>query len=62
MHGQTHPVTLDLTTQRTASGVEVAGSIQITFATWGISNPSFAPMVTTGNTGTMEYLLQLTHS
>ncbi|MEY9834858.1 YceI family protein [Streptacidiphilus sp. EB103A] len=62
MHGQTHPVTLNLTATRTASGIEAVGSIQITFATWGIANPSFGSFVTTGNTGTMEYLLVFTRS
>ena len=62
MHGQTHPVVLKLTAERSGAQVEVAGSIQITFATWGIANPSFGSFVTTGNTGTMEYLLVFTHA
>lgn len=40
----------------TGSQVEIAGSIPITFADWGISNPSFGP-VTTEDNGILEFSL-----
>jgi polyisoprenoid-binding protein YceI len=58
LHGQTRPVTFPLEAERTSAGVEVSGSIPITFANWGISNPSFAGFVTTQNHGELEFLIK----
>jgi polyisoprenoid-binding protein YceI len=58
LHGQTRPVTFPLQAERTSAGVEVSGSIPITFANWGISNPSFAGFVTTRNHGELEFLIK----
>jgi hypothetical protein len=40
LHGTARPVTFTLSAERTASGVEVSGSIPVLFATWNIPNPA----------------------
>lgn len=62
MHGQTHPASFQLTAERTDSGLAIAGDVNITFATWGIANPSYGSFVTTGDTGIMEFQLQFARS
>jgi polyisoprenoid-binding protein YceI len=57
LHGQTHTVTFPLQAERTGTGIKVAGQINVPFAEWGISNPSFAGFVTTQNHGLLEFLL-----
>jgi polyisoprenoid-binding protein YceI len=56
LHGVTKTVTFDIQGRYTGSQVEIAGSIPITFADWGISNPSFGP-VTTEDDGILEFSL-----
>jgi polyisoprenoid-binding protein YceI len=57
LHGRTQQVTFTLTAQRTATAIKVAGSIPVTFARWGIPNPSFTGFVSTQNHGVLEFLL-----
>jgi polyisoprenoid-binding protein YceI len=57
LHGQTRPVTFSLQAERTASGIEVAGSIPVLFSRWDIPNPSFTGFVTTQNHGVLEFEL-----
>jgi polyisoprenoid-binding protein YceI len=57
LHGQTRPVTFSLQAERTASGIEVAGSIPVLFSRWDIPNPSFTGFVTTQNHGILEFKL-----
>jgi len=57
LHGQTRSVTFPLKAERTASGIEVAGSIPVLFSKWDIPNPSFTGFVTTQNHGILEFLL-----
>jgi polyisoprenoid-binding protein YceI len=59
VHGTTKPVTVDLQARRKGANVEVLGSLEITFADWGIENPSFKPFVEVGEKGTIEWLLVL---
>jgi hypothetical protein len=40
----------------------VSGSIPVTFAKWGIPNPSFTGFVTTANHGVREFLLTFDRS
>jgi polyisoprenoid-binding protein YceI len=61
MHGTTRPVTFHVLARRTGVTIQVSGTIPITFADWHIDNPSGGP-ATTGNTGTLEFLLDLTRS
>ena len=61
LRGQTRPVTFPLTAQRAGNTIKVSGSIPVTFATWGIPNPSFGP-ITTQDHGVLEFLLDLGHS
>jgi polyisoprenoid-binding protein YceI len=57
LHGQTRPVTFSLQAERTAGGLEVAGSIPVLFSRWDIPNPSFTGFVTTQNHGVLEFRL-----
>ena len=57
LHGHSVPVTFPLKAERTASGIEVQGSIPVLFSKWDIPNPSFTGFVTTQNHGIMEFLL-----
>ena len=58
LHGVIRTVTFPLTARRSGDLIEVSGSIPITFVDWDISNPSGGP-AETGNTGTMEFLINL---
>ena len=62
LHGTTRTVTFGLQAERTASGIEVSGSIPILFARWNIGNPSFAGFVTTQNHGLLEFLIIFTRA
>lgn len=57
LHGQSHTVTFPLQAERTGTAIQVAGQINVPFAEWGISNPSFAGFVTTQDHGLLEFLL-----
>src|SRR6266851_3145476 len=57
LHGHTRPVTFTLSAERTSTAIKVSGSIPVTFANWGIPNPSFTGFVTTANHGVLEFLL-----
>jgi polyisoprenoid-binding protein YceI len=57
LHGQTRPVTFSLQAERTAAGLQVAGSIPVLFSRWDIPNPSFTGFVTTQNHGILEFKL-----
>ena len=59
LHGTTKTVTVELTVQRDGDTVNVGGSIPVTFADYGIANPSFGP-VTTEDNGEVEFLLAFT--
>jgi len=56
IHGVTKPVTFDLTAKETNDRIGVVGSTVITFADYGIENPSNG-FATTGDTGTLELQL-----
>jgi polyisoprenoid-binding protein YceI len=62
LHGVTKTVTFKLTAQHTASTIQVAGSIPITFADWNIGNPSFGGVVTTEDHGVLEFALNFTQA
>jgi hypothetical protein len=51
----TKSVTFTVTGRRSGSSVQIAGSIPVTFADYGISNPSFPPVVTTEDHGLLEF-------
>lgn len=57
LHGVTKPVTFDVTGIYDGSTVRIAGAIPIAFADYSISNPSFPPLVTTEDHGTLEFIL-----
>ena len=56
MHGVTQQVSFDVTAKIATGIIGVLGSIDITFADYGIANPSNA-FVTTGDTGLLEFVL-----
>ncbi len=58
LHGHTRSVTFTLEAERADGEIDVSGSIPILFADWDISNPSFAPFVTTQNHGELEFLIR----
>jgi len=60
LHGVTKSVTVSLDARRSGNVIEVSGSIPVTFADYGIANPSVAGLVTTQDHGTVEFLLHLT--
>jgi polyisoprenoid-binding protein YceI len=62
LHGQTRSVTFPLKAERTAGGIDVAGSIPVLFSKWNIPNPSFTGFVTTQNHGILEFLLDFKHA
>jgi polyisoprenoid-binding protein YceI len=62
LHGQTRAVTFPLSAERTASEIEIQGSIPVLFSKWDIPNPSFTGFVTTQNHGVLEFLLKLARS
>jgi polyisoprenoid-binding protein YceI len=62
LHGTTRTVTFPLQAKRSASSIEVVGSIPVTFADYNIANPSFGGVVTTQDHGTLEFLLDFTRS
>ena len=57
LHGHTRSVTFTLNAERTATAIEVQGSIAVLFSDWGISNPSIGGFVTTQDHGLLEFLL-----
>jgi polyisoprenoid-binding protein YceI len=62
LHGHTRQVTFGLKAERAGGKIEVTGSIPVTFADYGIGNPSFGTFVTTQNHGILEFLIDLTRS
>lgn len=59
LHGVTKSVTFEVKAKRSGSTIEVNGSIPIHFSDYEIDNPSGGP-ATTGDDGTLEFLLKLT--
>ena len=57
LHGHTRSVTFTLNAERTATTIEIQGSIPVLFSDWGISNPSIGGFVTTQDHGLLEFLL-----
>jgi polyisoprenoid-binding protein YceI len=62
LHGTTKTVAFTVTGRRTASSIQVSSSIPITFEEWNIPNPSFGGVVTTEDSGSLEFLLNLAHA
>jgi polyisoprenoid-binding protein YceI len=56
LHGVTKPVTFPVSVTRVGASVNVTGSIPVTFADYGIANPS-NPIAQTESSGTLEFSL-----
>lgn len=56
MHGATKAVTFILNARRTANVITVQGNVPVTFADYGIDNPSGGP-ASVGDDGQMEFVL-----
>jgi polyisoprenoid-binding protein YceI len=61
LHGTTKPVQVTLTARRNGANIEVTGTIPVTFADYGIANPSNSAAKTQDN-GVVEFLLVFTRS
>ncbi|OUE23839.1 hypothetical protein BFL36_07265 [Clavibacter michiganensis] len=61
MHGVTKSVTVPLQAALTADGVQVSGSIPVTFADYGVEAPSLG-FVSVQDQGTVEFLVKATPS
>ena len=59
LHGKTQSVTFDVKARRNGATIELNGTIPVTFADYGVANPSFGP-ASVGDTGEVEFLLVLT--
>ena len=57
LHGTTKRITVALTARRTANVIDVQGNVPITFADYGIDNPSGGP-ASVGNVGQMAFVLE----
>ncbi len=53
----TKDVDVEIKARRNGANVEVNGAISITWADWGIVNPSLPPLVTTEDTGLLEFIV-----
>jgi polyisoprenoid-binding protein YceI len=62
LHGHTRHVTFGLQAEQTGSKIKISGSVPVTFADYGIGNPSFGSFVTTDNHGVLEFLLSFSKS
>jgi polyisoprenoid-binding protein YceI len=58
LHGTTQTVTFTVNARRNGNVIAVQGDIPITFSDYGIDNPSGGP-ASVGNSGTLEFVLQL---
>jgi len=58
LRGTTKPVTMSLTGKKSGSKLQISGQAPITFADWGIPNPSFGP-ISTEDHGVLEVSLVL---
>jgi polyisoprenoid-binding protein YceI len=61
LHGTTQTVTFTVTAKRSGNTIQILGSIPVTFADYGISNPSGGP-ASVGDNGTLEFLLVLANA
>lgn len=61
LHGVTKTVTFPVTGKRSGTTISVSGAVPIVFADYHIDNPSGGP-ATTQDHGTLEFLLDLTHT
>lgn len=59
LHGVEKPVALDVQARRNGATIEVLATTLLTFADFGIEDPSVSPFVSVGKTGTLEVQLTL---
>jgi polyisoprenoid-binding protein YceI len=60
LHGTTRPVTVALTARRDGTALQAAGTIPVTFANWGIKQPTgYGPIGSLASHGTAEFVLVL---
>jgi polyisoprenoid-binding protein YceI len=59
MHGVTQSVTVDLQAALSGDGVQVSGSVPVTFSDYGVDAPSFG-FVQVEDTGSVEFLVAAT--
>ena len=60
MNGVTRPVTVTPTARRDGTALQTAGTIPISFGTWGIKGPKgYGPVGLLASHGTAEFVLVL---
>jgi polyisoprenoid-binding protein YceI len=59
LHGVTRDVTIALQGQRTCSGLEIVGSLAVSFADYNIDPPNIGGLVSVDDHGTMELKLEM---
>lgn len=59
LHGVSQQVSVPLTATRNGAAIDVAGSIPVTFADYGIDTPNIAGVVTADPSGQIEFLVKL---
>ena len=59
LHGVTRTVDIPLQAQRTCAGIEIIGSLPVTFSDYGMTAPSIGGFVSVQDHGTMELKLEL---
>jgi hypothetical protein len=59
MHGVTKSVTVSLQAALSGDGVQVSGSVPVTFSDFGVDAPSFG-FVQVEDSGTVEFLVKAT--
>lgn len=57
LHGVTKTVGIDISARLKAGNIEVSGSVPLTWADWGISDPGFAGQISVDPSGAMEFLV-----
>ncbi|HET9050395.1 MAG TPA: YceI family protein [Candidatus Dormibacteraeota bacterium] len=62
LHGRTRSVDIPVQAQRTCAGIEIVGSLPVTFSDYGMSPPSIGGFVSVEDHGTMELKLELVRS
>ena len=60
LHGVTKDVSIPLKAQHSGSVIEIAGSIELTFADYNITQPSSFAVLSVADTGTLELQLFFT--
>ncbi len=62
IHGQTRDVQVALQARRSASVIAIAGSLEITFADYGMEKPTTMIALSIADPATIEFQLMFSHA